>query len=133
MQQDDEVLIDPELELDDDERDDDDDEEELSKAEETIVEFQREFIGNVQTIMEPIIAANPEHRGSIEATAEGIVGLIEGNGRDEGYILVKRTEEDLAMVPCTRAVYEEHLRDFVDPTGLDLSVGLSSLFNDINS
>lgn len=126
----DEVILDPELEMDDE---DDTDEDETSGAIAVIEELQREFVQGVQKVIEPLIEANPEHRGSIEATAEGVLGLIEGNGLDEGYILVKRTEADLAMVPCSREVYQEHLRDFADPTGLDISVGIAAMFNDINS
>jgi hypothetical protein len=128
----DSVEIDPELRMEDAE-DLDDDEEDTSAAAVKIEEQQREFVLGVQTLIEPLIIENPEHRTSIETTAEGILGLIEGNGRDEGYILVKRTHAELAMVPCTRQVYEEHLRDFVDDDGLDISVGLSSMFNDVNN
>lgn len=126
----DEVILDPELEMDDA---DDVEEDELSGAFAVIEELQREFVQGVQKVIEPLTEANPEHRGSIEATAEGVLNLIEGNGLDEGYILVKRTEADLAMVPCSREVYQEHLRDFADPTGLDISVGIAAMFNDINS
>jgi hypothetical protein len=131
MQDDDDaVVVDPELEMEDREEEDD---EETTEADRTIEEQQRELIEGIQHIIEPLIEANPEHRPSIESTAEGILGLIEGNGRDEGYILVKRTDADMAVVPCTRAVYEEHLRDFVTPEGLDISVGLLSIFDDVNS
>lgn len=133
MQDDDDVgvVVDPELEMED--REEEDDEDETTEADRTIEELQREFVKGVQAVIEPLVEANPEHRTSIESTAEGILGLIEGNGQDEGYILVKRTEANLAMVPCTRDVYAEHLRDFADPTGLDISVGLLSIFDDVNS
>ena len=133
MSDDDEVgvVVDPELEMED--REDDEDEDETTEADKVIDELQREFVQAIQAVIDPLVASNPEHRGSIEATTEGILGLIEGNGVDEGYILVKRTEPGLAMVPCTREVYEEHLRDFADPTGLDISVGLLSIFDDVNS
>lgn len=127
------VQIDPELRMEEEDERDDDDEDEMSAAMLKIEEQQREFVLGVQTLIEPLINENPEHRTSIETTAEGILGLIEGNAPDEGYILVKRTSAEMAMVPCTRQVYEEHLRDFTDPDGLDISVGLSSMFNDVNT
>lgn len=127
---DDDVVVDPELEIEDR---DDADEDDTPVAVQRIQELQREFISSVQTVMEPLIVANPEHRGSIEATAEGILSVIEGNGRDEGYVLVKRDDANFAMVPCVREVYEEHLRDFVDATGLDIAVGLTAMFDDVNN
>jgi len=127
---DDDVVVDPELVM--EERDEDDDEEILSPAVQKIQELQTEFVQGVQKVLEPLITQNPEHRGSIEATAEGILGLIEG-GADDGYLLVKREDANFAMVPCAREVYEEHLRDDVEPTGLDLSRGLLAMFDDVNS
>ncbi len=131
MQDDDVVLVDPELEM--EESEEEDDEEELTESARAIEDLQREFIQGVQKVIEPLVESNPDHRASIEAAAEGVVSLIEGNGLDEGYILVKRTDADLATVPCSRSVYEEHLRDFADPTGLDISVGLAAMFNDVNN
>jgi hypothetical protein len=130
MNDDDDVIVDPELEM--EEREDDDDEEVLPPAVVKIQELQTEFVQGVQKVMEPLITQNPEHRGSIEATAEGILGLIEG-GVDDGYVLVKREDANFAMVPATREVYEEHLRDDVEPTGLDLSRGLLAMFDDVNN
>lgn len=127
---DDDVVIDPELVM--EERDEDDDEEAVPPAVQQIRELQREFVQNVQSAIEPLINANPEHIVSIEATAESILGLIEG-GADDGYLLVKREDANFAMVPCAREVYEEHLRDDVEPTGLDLSRGLLAMFDDVNS
>ncbi|ARV77462.1 hypothetical protein FDI21_gp249 [Pseudomonas phage Noxifer] len=130
MNDDDVVTIDPELEMEDREEEDEDD---TPVAVQRIQDLQREFIHSVQMVMEPLVVANPEHRGSIEATAEGILQVIEGNGSDEGYVLVKRDDANFAMVPCVKEVYEEHLRDFVDATGLDISVGLTSMFDDVNN
>lgn len=129
MNDDDDVIVDPELEM---EEREDDDEEVLPHAVVKIQELQTEFVQGVQKVMEPLITQNPEHRGSIEATAEGILGLIEG-GLDDGYVLVKREDANFAMVPATREVYEEHLRDDVEPTGLDLSRGLLAMFDDVNN
>lgn len=129
--EDDDVVVDPELVMEERE-DEDDDEENLSPALQKIQELQTEFVQGVQKVMEPLIAQNPEHRGSIEATAEGILGLIEG-GADDGYLLIKREDANFAMVPTTREVYEEHMRDDVEPTGLDLSRGLLAMFDDVNN
>jgi hypothetical protein len=125
------VVVDPELRMaDEDDSDDDDD---TPQAILRIQEQQREFVQRIQTVIEPIITENPTHRGSVEATVEGVLGLIEGGPDDFGYVLTKRDDANFAMVPCTLEVYEEHLRDFVDATGLDISQGLLSMFDDVNS
>lgn len=129
---DDVVAIDPELEI-EEARDLEDEEEAVSPAVVKIQELQREFVASVQAVIEPIVAENPANRGAVEATVEGIFGLIEGNGADDGYVLVKREDANFAMVPSTREVYEEHLRDDLEPTGLDLSRGLLAMFDDVNN
>lgn len=126
-----EIYLDPELLNDEDaEADLEDDSDEGAVH---IARQQREFVDGCLSVMEHYKEKNPEHVESIEGVTEGILGLIEGNGAEDGYLLVKRVDADFAMVPCTRLVYEEHLRDDPEGPGHDLAVGLLSLFNDINN
>lgn len=123
-----EEYADPDTEL-----DEVDEDEALETAQRQIEEEQVEFINGCLAVMELYKEKNPTHLESIEGVAEGIIGLIEGNSSDEGYVLVKRTDADFAVLPCSRQVYEEHLRDFPTGVGHDLSDGLLATFNDINN
>lgn len=119
--------------LDDELDEEEDDDAEGDAAQHVIEEQQREFVNACMVVMETHLEKNPEHRESIEGVTEGIIRVIEGNGEDEGYLLVKRTDADLALLPCTRQVYDEHMRDFPNGVGHDLSGGLLAMFEDINS
>lgn len=107
--------------------------EDTEPANRRLEEEQIEFLTEVRSVMEAQLEAYPDAWPAIEATAEGILNVIEGVGDSDGYVLLKRTEMTEGLLPCTRDVYESHLVDFPDTTPLDLSSGLLMAFEDINS
>lgn len=107
--------------------------EDIEPSNRRLEEEQIEFLTEVRSVMETQLEAYPDAWPAIEATAEGILGVIEGVGDGDGYLLIKRTEITEGLLPCTADVYESHLVDFPDTTPLDLSSGLLMAFEDINS
>lgn len=107
--------------------------EDIEPAERRREEEQIEFLTEVRSVMESQLEAHPGQWPAIEATAEGILNLIEGAGEGDGYVLIKRGDMTEGLLPCTADVYEAHLADYPDTTPVDISSGLLMAFEDINN
>lgn len=94
------------------------------------------FVTDLTSTVEGVISRHLEPTELVDEVdtivrdvVDEVISFIEGTGNDDGYILIPQ-EEDLAMLPATKAVVAEHYDSVPDPIGMDISGLLRRAFEE---